>query len=1161
MLDYKNTEKFLNTIIEAINKKQLVLFVGSGLSKLSGLPLWKELSKDLLNFCASDPKCKFTYKEMDEVTRYIEDERELISIAKNILKKAYDSDDVFNRFLYKKLHTKANKKAEKIQKILFGLSKTIFTTNADDILDKQLNPKNVIYNIEDLVRYKSEIEHQVIHIHGSIKKASSLVFTTQQYLIRYSDESFRSEISKLFSSDSPYVILFIGYGFREMQLLDFLVNVKAREIREKRTFFLNGYYSNQQNIFEVESEYYKEYGVTLVAYYKDEKNYESLIDALSFILAESNKKSLAQYNNINEITHIIEQNPTVEVLNKFRNEYFFLDTAQKTYCLETISNAKNSKAWVKKIILDNKLRKEVFSVEQLVPAEIKEGKMTAGLPFPGLSLLVRVDCFSEATKDFYFKMIKKIINAYAKDKNLFSNQFAYKSFLKLLFQHHEFLSIDNINTFFKKFIELSSEPDIWMLFSYYDNKVLQLLPKNHALTFFKLMIETLEKYKRVSYEFTEFFKTYSNFFTESCSVEIIDMLIPLESKSFNEHRFSYETFERCMNQNFDLADGHVYLKKWLGLSIAGLNSESSENIYKKLKSSKDVFSILASLYLANTHFERLRDLVLNDLKGYTTDKIYFSEIYSLIKNNVNNIDDQSINKVLIFIDNINFGSEYQTVFCKLDLIQLLKYSFPNSEYIAKKFNELNKFLIDNQLEETYKNVKPYDRSKSFYISTSWDRLENSKLKTKVLSMQLDEFVNYLKDLSKSINNFEIYELSNYFDDLVDKFNLFNDEIIHRLHGAPNVFLDFMQTRVNKLDIDYGRKFELLKQIESSKESIESRTSMLNSLYFLVMQENETDSSTNDAIFEYLKNIEIQNKDFCFANNDSIFSNETFLKYTVMIHTCSENNFTYLFKLFDTLLTENNCYLKAAIASQIHYLWNIDKEWVKENIISIFNNNCGNHNLSFYAFIFSQCYEVEFVKCIFDNGILENLLNSNEFKDVAWKYAYLLLGNFVYKNHDKDIVKLISKTDFYSNSLSLLLDYIERTQRKRFDKCRFDQMLKILMSNDVSDENSYHVGINLLKFLDADEINDIEVDYICFSFSKHNSSFSCKQLYTILSSKKFNYIQSDKIIKAFLINLEDYFYNEDEISHLFELMQNIDDKRIVLNALGKNNPGLLTKLKI
>ena len=456
MLDYKDTEKFLNTIIEAINKKQLVLFVGSGLSKLCGLPLWKELSKDLLNFCDSDSKCKFTYKEMDEVTRYIDDERELISIAKNILAKAYGSDDVFNQLLYKKLHVKVNKKAEKIQKMLFGLSKTIFTTNADDILDKQLNPKNVIYNIEDLVRYKSEIEHQVIHIHGSIKRASSLVFTTQQYLIRYSDESFRSEISKLFSSDSPYVILFIGYGFREMQLLDFLVNVKAREIREKRTFLLNGYYSNQQNIFEVESEYYKEYGVTLVAYYKDEKNYESLIDALSFILAESNKKSLAQYNNINEITRLIEQNPTVEVLSKFKNEYFFLDTAQKTYCLETISNAKSSKAWVKKIILDKKLRKEVFSLEQLAPGEIKEGKMTAGLPFPGLSLLVRVDCFSEETKDFYFKIIKKIINAYAKNNNLFSDQIAYKSFLKILFQQPEFLLIDNINAFF-----INSNSIIW----------------------------------------------------------------------------------------------------------------------------------------------------------------------------------------------------------------------------------------------------------------------------------------------------------------------------------------------------------------------------------------------------------------------------------------------------------------------------------------------------------------------------------------------------------------------------------------------------------------------------------------------------------------------------------------------------------------------------
>ena len=1168
MLNYKDKEEFLNPIISAINKGELILFVGSGLSKLCGLPLWKELASSLLGFCAEDVNCEFSYNNYNEILTYIDDERELISIGKNLLRKTYNSDDEFNKFLYNKLHlkkphNKRKNKAKEIQELLFGIAKIIFTTNADDILDQDLDKSNIIISKDDIGNYKSDFEHKVIHLHGSIKKPCDLVFTTADYLKRYASDVFRDTIKSIFSVKSHYTILFIGYGFREMQLLDFLVNVDAREVRKKKTFVLNGYYSNQENIFEVESDYYSEYGVTLVSYSKDEKNFGGLIDALKYIQKEANEKSLLTYNNINKLNEFIKDKPTKEVIIKIRSEIRFLAEQQKIYLVDIISKSENSKLWAENIILDKTLNKEFFSLDFLInnkrEKNFDEEEYTMK-SFPGLNLLIRVDCYTEKTKRFFSKFINNLAEAFLKNDYLYLYWKIYKDFLQLLFSNKDFLANDIIIEYLKKFIKKSAERDLWILFSSFNNEVLKSLPKNESLDFFSLMLETLKYNKKVTYDFITFAKTYSDYFCTRFSKDIFNILMPIEISTFNENYYSYDTFEAIFFENNELFDIHTYLKKWLGKTIKNLSEAEVVELYKNLSCSKEKFEILTSIYIANVHFKMVGTLLLDSIQNLISDKIYFSEIFSAIRNNISKITPKQLNKVLQFIDNLKYENNNINIICKLHLIHIIEDSSLSNNEIISRSNDLNNYLTIYNLAENYKNISPLDISKSFYISTSRGGDEDIEETNKILSMGIKDFILYLKKMNSPQNKFHFYNIFNNLDKIIDKFDLLNKDVLKLFSGVSNDFLEQLESRIINQKIDLKKKFELIKEIENIREKQNSNRVLLNSLYFGINYEKTIDNELKNQIFNYVNTIEVSLENRCIKNED-LFSNEIFLKVSILIKTCPKKFFKVLFDILNSYLKVGNNSAKAAICGHINYLWFYDKEWTLKNLKDIFNNEFNSHNISFYAFSFSLFYNVDFVNALDEEGILAKLLSSNDFEKVAYKYGYYLMCNFIYSKEDENVINAVANIPFCYYSLVFLIDYIEKTKRDKFDKNKFDKILEIIMLHEIHDDTFFHCGIALLKFLNEDEINLIEEKFIISSFSYRNSSFYCKKLFEVLSSKKLDKKILDKFVRAFLLHLKDSYYDTNEIKKLFDLIQSKEIKTVIINTLGNINPHLLNILKV
>ena len=1161
MLNYKDNNFFLETIIDAVNNDKLILFIGSGISKLCGLPLWKELALSLLEACAKDKKCKFTYNDYEQFINSISDERELISIAKDILHDAYGNDNTFYKLFTKYLRSENTKKAKKIQNLIFNLAKKIITTNADEVLDNNLTNNSIIYKITDFDKYKTNHKRLVIHIHGSIKSAESLIFTTSDYLKRYADDNFRNAIKELFANSSEYTILFLGYGCREMQLLDFLVNVESTDARKTKTFLLNGYYSNQERVFEAEAKYYEVYGISLIPYLKDEKNYDELLDVLNYINEQKNIKTNILSEELKRFLSLINNEPSDDSVDEFINEYKILDISKKNYIIKKIYESNMANKWVKDLILYDKIQNDGIFTSDLNSFIESSNKNKNVYSFSSLKLLVMVDCYCEDTKDFYINLIKKIVHNI---KKIFSDQIIIFDILQLLFSNVEFLLLESVDNFLEKYINESPNPDNWMI-AVTQNNILKLLPKEKLGQFFELLLKTFKKTTNISYSFLSFYEAYSSIFCQHMPKQIIDKLISLACDSFYIHQYDYDIYENLITSKSENLDYHNYLKKWIAKSILYLDSKDSIDIFNKFYNSNDIFKKLTAIYTVNVHFDDLCRVFFSSLSFFSDDKIYFSEIYSLIKNNINNIDESLLNPILDFIDHINYSNTNVSVFCKYDLIKMLAHIYSDNPRVDKTLYELNFKIKTNNLMDQYNSIKPEDRSKIIRYYQDFEDKEYSDFKRKIMSIDFQEFIGLLKSYSNDKSNYKVSYLINFIDELIDKFNLFDATSIEKIKGSPINFLEALQGRACDKKISIENKIDLIIKIEECKEVDNSKLSLLSNLYSIVISENHIDNEVKNRVFEHVKSIEITSEmptsSRSNLQNNDIFSNDAFLKNSILILTCTNENKKYLLNELNNLIKAKNKFCLAAMASTIELLWKLDEKFTRNNLRNIFDYSCNQYNLSYNAFSLSRFCDSEFVECLSKRRILKRLITSNEAKDFAQAYVALIMINFIHAKQSDKVIDIILETDYYMRSLSTLLNYVDRNNRCLLNETYFKRLLELITEKKKSTDMMYMCGLKLLRLLKVDELTKIHEKFILFSFSNKNSSFSCNELLNIINSKKLDTNLNDQLIKQFLTNLDDCFYNLNEIKSLFDKIQGDDIKKIVLNSLDKINPGLLIELTI
>lgn len=294
-----------NEIVDAVNNDKLAIFIGAGVSQLIGCMDWKKLAQNLVTICFSTKKedgspC-INFKEKDTLSRF-PDHKKTITICHSILKQN-DFEDIFFEELEKSLGSDPElPKSQNIYEELYHLHGLFITTNADRYFaDHKFDPMQIVY--EDFNPLGID-RTKLYHIHGLIPHRNSLVFTVPQYIQRYTDNPFRKFLETIFNE---YVVLFVGYGLSEFELLDFLITkFDSNNGRYLKHFILMPYFTGNENSLVLDQHYYNSMGISVLGYERDELGYGQLYEVIKRWSSEISQTSNYLYDSLKEIDEIID---------------------------------------------------------------------------------------------------------------------------------------------------------------------------------------------------------------------------------------------------------------------------------------------------------------------------------------------------------------------------------------------------------------------------------------------------------------------------------------------------------------------------------------------------------------------------------------------------------------------------------------------------------------------------------------------------------------------------------------------------------------------------------------------------------------------------------------------------------------------------------------
>ena len=261
-------------IRDAVNKDNLVVFIGAGVSALVGCMRWPVLAKHLAEECYKRGCIDYSAKEQ---LKNDSDHLKVISVSYELLE-AEDHEKYFYRELKKALRPSKRNNCIDIYDRLWKFGGAFITTNADRCFHNNFLPENILVEPK---QFESEgiKRRRLYHIHGYIGEKRSLVFRKNEYLERYSgeDKAFRAFMTKVFSNETR--ILFVGYGLKEFELLSLLINSGGRE-QEYNRFALMPYYTRDQHLLKFDRIYFRNFGIKILEYYLDEKGYDELYEVI-----------------------------------------------------------------------------------------------------------------------------------------------------------------------------------------------------------------------------------------------------------------------------------------------------------------------------------------------------------------------------------------------------------------------------------------------------------------------------------------------------------------------------------------------------------------------------------------------------------------------------------------------------------------------------------------------------------------------------------------------------------------------------------------------------------------------------------------------------------------------------------------------------------------
>jgi hypothetical protein len=292
-------------LAEAALRGRLIPFIGAGASIIAGCPNWSDFADRALRFFVEQGK--FSHGQLDQIKHL--HPRVKLSLAMGFQKEHRLRIDFENV-----LHPDGRRdspKGRRLYEALSKLGKTFVTTNYDRWLDSEIgtpvssvhttsastvplieNSRTVVHRVHDLTAYNLNKPNTVIHLHGSLLDPENMILTTQHYVRHYANDRLSSDAREennvlTFLGDlfTQKTVLFVGYGLEELEILEYVIGKadlrQGKEgSKEIRHYLLQGFFAHERELMRSFAGYYREFGIQLLPFLRDQKNWDQLIDVL-----------------------------------------------------------------------------------------------------------------------------------------------------------------------------------------------------------------------------------------------------------------------------------------------------------------------------------------------------------------------------------------------------------------------------------------------------------------------------------------------------------------------------------------------------------------------------------------------------------------------------------------------------------------------------------------------------------------------------------------------------------------------------------------------------------------------------------------------------------------------------------------------------------------
>ena len=246
----KVLEQDIRFLAEELEKGKLVVFVGAGVSKNSGLPDWKELIKDYAE-----------YRGIKEFTS-----KEYLTIP----------EEVFERYGSLKYYEIAEKRfsgeyfPNSVHRILKEMDLTyIITTNYDTLIEDEIKNLQVVSKDEDLPYTSSN--RMLIKMHGDFKNKNIVLKKSDYDNYEKNFPLISTHIKGLFTTNT---VLFIGYSYNDTNIQQIMNWIKEILKEKTRKAFLVEF-TNEDNKEEENGEQINKISLKLLNDNNDEVLYEN----------------------------------------------------------------------------------------------------------------------------------------------------------------------------------------------------------------------------------------------------------------------------------------------------------------------------------------------------------------------------------------------------------------------------------------------------------------------------------------------------------------------------------------------------------------------------------------------------------------------------------------------------------------------------------------------------------------------------------------------------------------------------------------------------------------------------------------------------------------------------------------------------------------------